>query len=887
MIGLGLPISPGLDLGVVPILIGPLQVLLAILPAILVSIAATLVAMFKPSSIKAFLKILWRNKIVVALVVLVVVGIWHGVGYLREQWRPEAGDVERGEAEWSMFRGGPARRGAALDEAPDPTMSENVWAFTRRTKTFYSSPAVLGNQLFVASVEGIGPFNQQGDGAIYCLNADTGVEVWRYAPRGCRGTFSSPSISGEYLVCGEGLHFTTDARILCLRLVEEGGENSFEVLWEYETSSHVESSPCIYDGCAYIGAGDDGFYCIALEPGPDGKADIKWHLKGERFLDCEASPAAADGKVYFCMGMGGKAIVCADAKTGDEKWRKEAPYPVFGHPTIVGTNLFVGMGNGNFVETAEVAAIKELGKLKQKGATEAELAAAKESLGPAGEVWCLNAETGEVIWRHEVKRTVLGAVAAADGRLYFGDRDGTVTSITYDNKVPRRRDLHEAVIASPCVAKDHVYVITEKGKLYCLNKKTLDPVWDMQLGNGAMYLSSPAVARGHVYVGTDMNGLLCVGQPSTARRIPLWAGPLGGPGESGWSDQSPVPERYRFAWRHPKTDGTGDSEEPVPVPAGPVACVEDALLLALKGKTAGVARLVPGKRSCEQTWFHATTHAPLGSPAVVGKTVFVVDGEPGVANRSLRMIHADTGAVLGQRPVADNASGALLASAERLLVYDADARLSCYPVTVGEDEIAVPAKEPAWQAEVKSPLNAPVLGHGIVFVACEAPAAIKALSLLGGQELWCAPLEDRPVTGVVLQGDRLAVGTERGVEVRSVLDGSMEWNRACGSVEGRVVADSMLLGCTVTNAVVVFDRDGRKLMQANETAPGIPPMLCADKVVYLKPDGVEAYDLSTGETQRIGGRLAWLGPAATPAVMMKSQLFFGTEKRGLVCLRPR
>ena len=190
----------GSDFAVVPILIGPLQVLLAILPAILVSIFATLVAMFKPSSIKAFAKVLWRNKIIVAIVVLVGVGIWQGIAYLAEQWQPKAGNVERGKAEWTMFRGGMTRRGAALDEAPDPTIPANVWAFTRATKTFYSSPAVLGNLLFIASVEDIGPFNQEGNGGIYCLDANSGAVVWKYAPTDYRGTFSSPSVSGEYLV---------------------------------------------------------------------------------------------------------------------------------------------------------------------------------------------------------------------------------------------------------------------------------------------------------------------------------------------------------------------------------------------------------------------------------------------------------------------------------------------------------------------------------------------------------------------------------------------------------------------------------------------------------------------------------------------------------------
>ncbi|MBA4389224.1 MAG: hypothetical protein C0404_14720, partial [Verrucomicrobia bacterium] len=59
-------------LGVVPILIGPLQVLIAILPAILAAIGGIIISMLKPSTIWAFLKVLWRNKIVVVLFIALV-----------------------------------------------------------------------------------------------------------------------------------------------------------------------------------------------------------------------------------------------------------------------------------------------------------------------------------------------------------------------------------------------------------------------------------------------------------------------------------------------------------------------------------------------------------------------------------------------------------------------------------------------------------------------------------------------------------------------------------------------------------------------------------------------------------------------------------------------
>ena len=48
---------------VIPILVGPLQVLMAMLPAILLGIGSALLALFKPATFKLAIKLLWRVKV--------------------------------------------------------------------------------------------------------------------------------------------------------------------------------------------------------------------------------------------------------------------------------------------------------------------------------------------------------------------------------------------------------------------------------------------------------------------------------------------------------------------------------------------------------------------------------------------------------------------------------------------------------------------------------------------------------------------------------------------------------------------------------------------------------------------------------------------------------
>ncbi|MCX8038631.1 MAG: PQQ-binding-like beta-propeller repeat protein, partial [Candidatus Sumerlaeia bacterium] len=340
--------------GVVPILIGPLQILLVILGGAVVAFGGLFLALFRPAGARKALRILWRQKIPI---VVAVVLVWAAAFGLPQLHRGGGGKAAvPGFVECPMLRGGPDRRGYLASEtaAPDPMLGEWNWAFAQEARTFYSSPAVDGRYVYVASAEKK-VFSDTGN--IFCLDAATGEVVWRDNLKGYRATFSSPAVAGDAVVCGEGLHYTADARIVCL------DRRTGEVRWEHRTASHVESSPCIYNGKVYVGAGDDGIYCLDLEPESPPAAKIVWHKPGAEYPDAESAPAALDGKVYIGLGLGGRAVCCLDAETGDEIWRTPTPYPVWSAPSVVAGRLYVGMGNGNFVESAEevwAATLKEM-----------------------------------------------------------------------------------------------------------------------------------------------------------------------------------------------------------------------------------------------------------------------------------------------------------------------------------------------------------------------------------------------------------------------------------------------------------------------------------------------------------------------------------------------
>ena len=201
------------QLAVVPVLVGPFQALMAILPALLTALAGLVVALFKPSTMKKLSILLWSQKIPVTCIILVVAAVFYFVPPLFSLSQ-KVGKAEGG-SDWPIWRGSVERRGAVIDDKfEDPGHGGIGWTFTDGDiKTFYSSAAVVGNRVYLTSAR---KTYFKDEGGVYSLEAETGKPVWQFKPGGYRATFSSPAVAGKYLVVGEGLHFTTDSRVFCL-----------------------------------------------------------------------------------------------------------------------------------------------------------------------------------------------------------------------------------------------------------------------------------------------------------------------------------------------------------------------------------------------------------------------------------------------------------------------------------------------------------------------------------------------------------------------------------------------------------------------------------------------------------------------------------------------
>ncbi len=890
-------------LGVIPVLMGPLQVLLALLPAIAAAFFGLVIALFRPSAYRGVFRFLWHQKLFTACLIAVA-ACWY-TGFPLSLISTRAGTTGNDAAgnvsgDWPTYRGSVARLGRALGNDTsqlEPTAGAAVWS-ALRNMTLYSSPAVAGDRVYVSTAWDLSAFNRSGKGAIVCLDAHTGQEIWKYAPGDFRGTFSSPVVKDGRLVCGEGLHQTADARITCLDL-------SGRRLWELRTKSHVESTPCIEGGRVYVGAADDGLYCVDLVPDEDGRPVVHWHLDPALYVDCESSPAVVAGTVYFGLGVDGHAICAVDAATSEKRWRVETPYPVFSAPTVVDGLLYAGMGNGNYAQTGEELLAARQEELRTAGKTPDEIAAATKDMGAGGAVWCVDARTGAVRWKYPLPDTLLGSVACEAGRLYCGCRDGRLYCLSTEGKLLGQYDARGPIFSSPALGRRHVYFSTKDGRMFGLRADTLEPLWDTPLGSEVW--GSPALAHGHLYVGT-VAGLRCVGS-DVPPPPPLW-----NTGERGGIvGRDALPREVEEAWRYP-----GEGQPTFRVTA-PLMMQGDHVYAA--GQTAEGPRLVKlstlaepegGKRALwTKRLEHVVDLPPAGlgdesrgrvSPrfasasrrdaATWGERLFVVEGPAG--NRvALRCLSSEDGEDLWSLPLNREAPGQFTIDRQRAYLWTAAEELAAVDLASGQVQWRLPT-------ETGTAVGAPTVSADLLLIVGTRGAA--AIDAPTGTPLWKAELSESPRGGPLLAGANFLLAVGDRIELRRLTDGGVEWQSQVGEVDHPLVAEGRrAVVCTRSGELKVVALSCGHVVRAVGCAPGPwPPLVHQGSIVFREAERWSAVELRAGAPPeaRLLQEAGLLNPwewfitfggdvrPATPLVGTAGAILFADEKGGVVCVRP-
>lgn len=203
---------------------------------------------------------------------------------------------------------------------------EKVWSYLFGTGAVNCSPVVAGDLVYIGHGEENDDSNEQG--RVICLNGAKVADgqpklVWKVD--GIKAKFASPVIhEGKLYICDEV------GKLYCLNA------DTGEQLWDFQYGRNTKGSPVLADGKIYIPEVNSRFHI--LKPKADG-CDVlhsQFFRKTSSGNDVEinGSPSVANGRVYF---MTSENLYCI-GKKGEPKADKipapvaEAPLPANAKP---------------------------------------------------------------------------------------------------------------------------------------------------------------------------------------------------------------------------------------------------------------------------------------------------------------------------------------------------------------------------------------------------------------------------------------------------------------------------------------------------------------------------------------------------------------------------
>jgi outer membrane protein assembly factor BamB len=421
---------------------------------------------------------------------------------------------------WSTYRGNLQRTGNT-DNVAGPAVPKVLWVH-KSTEHFIAAPVPAGDRVHVS---GLGAFNVSTFSALAVDPKAAQRVVWsKTTPYLKLPTVSSPAISDGKLIFGDGMHQTDGAVLHCLR-AEKGLP-----LWQLPVPGklvHLEGSPTVSDGRAYLGGGAAGVLCVdcnrvtldgkemdlsaiqkvlekrwsellaayeadkkkdpdfAVPPSEDQlpkPAPVTLWRQGQERWHVDAPVAVLGDRVLVASAylddekVGDRALFCLDAKSGEVRWRAPLRLNPWGGPSAQDNVIIVGGSS-----------IRYDPKLLK---------------GAKGEIVALDLATGKEKWRKEVPGGVVSCVALSEGLAIATATDGKVRAFNLADGDRRWiQDCKTAFFAAVAVTAGTVYAGDLRGIVYALNLADGKPKWTLDLG------SSPDVkAPGMIYAGPVLQG---------------------------------------------------------------------------------------------------------------------------------------------------------------------------------------------------------------------------------------------------------------------------------------------------------------------------------------------------------------------------------------------
>lgn len=462
----------------------------------------------------------------------------------------------------------------------DADTGELLWTFN--PETWYGQWSLV-----LGAAHGM-IYGKNQDTYLYAIDADTGEMVWRAKGPGI-GYSNKITISGNYIYTQMGEYQYRDFLTGEYAYPEYNCYNALtgELVWTLPMENYAPSnaecaaygnlyvtptkgSPAIPGYWEYGGGGSLGeVWCISSEvtdwpmfmKDPEHTADgngptnlaLKWKFKTGAMV--WSSPSLADGVCYF--GSLDSKIYAVDAESGTEIWNFETEFPVVSSVAVVNDRVYTGTDDGN-IYCLNAGTGAKIWETYAGGVTKNiiynSIAVVQCRSSPVvvdgrvyvgaldGNLYCLDANNGNVIWKYQTDGPIYAAPAVADNAVYFPSTRGGYPvgwgpevlygdfyklnanngAVMWHKEIPyvlnRTSNAGNFLLAAPVVAEGMVFVRNGFYENFALDADTGETLWKVlarfnvgtssQWG-GVVQINAPLYRYGFLYMN-DYYGVVCL-----------------------------------------------------------------------------------------------------------------------------------------------------------------------------------------------------------------------------------------------------------------------------------------------------------------------------------------------------------------------------------------
>jgi outer membrane protein assembly factor BamB/ferredoxin len=354
-----------------------------------------------------------------------------------------------GEKNWTLFRGDPGLSGYSdVGITEKPTL---LWSYKSDSRTT-SSPVIFNQTVYWSDKRGrIYGINTEGK-QVFDFDFATAIEA-------------SPMISDSMLFIGR-----IDGFMSALSLTSK------DTLWNFETQGQISASPNIgvFEGknAIVFGSYDNFLYCVDKKNGKEiSRFESGYYING----------AVAVKDNYFVSGGCDAWLKVIDGETGTTTDSLELETYIPASPAIVGNDCYIADHSGNIyamvLNKGKITNFRKMIAATDDSGTFVSVPAVSSTtlyiISDDRHLYAIDRKTGNIRWKYLQKGgSGESSPLVCRDKVISCTKSGIVSVLKADSgEWLWEYDTGEQITSSPAVIKDHFYILTVKGTLFCFGEE--------------------------------------------------------------------------------------------------------------------------------------------------------------------------------------------------------------------------------------------------------------------------------------------------------------------------------------------------------------------------------------------------------------------------------